>query len=334
MLAIHHTEFWVFAAFVVLGELVPIRVPGRAGELAISTTFTFALLLTFGLGPAVAVQAAASLVADVASRKPWRRTLFNAGQYTLSWAAAGGALALTGGIRPVAAHGMPLGYLLAILLAGGVFFVVNSALARTAVALDRGFSVLAHLVKDLGFRAWTTVMLIGLAPAVAAVAQSDLLVVPLIVLPLAAIHRSEREALKNEHLAYHDPLTGLPNRVLFRDRVEQAILAARRGGWSVAVMVMDLDRFKEINDTLGHQQGDVLLREIGPRLAEELRASDTVARLGGDEFAILLPRVDSDAITVNQVAERLQLALDEPFAIEDIALAVRASIGIAMHPDH
>jgi GGDEF domain-containing protein len=94
-----------------------------------------------------------------------------------------------------------------------------------------------------------------------------------------------------EHQAFHDTLTGLPNRALFRDRVEQAIRAAKRIGGTVAVMVMDLDRFKEVNDTFGHQSGDQLLKEVAGNLVVPLRESDTVARLGGDEFGILAPSV-------------------------------------------
>ncbi len=92
-----------------------------------------------------------------------------------------------------------------------------------------------------------------------------------------------------ERMALHDALTGLPNRTLFNDRIERAIGAARRAGLSMAVLLLDLDRFKDVNDTLGHDVGDLLLTEVGPRLQQPLRATDTVARLGGDEFAILLP---------------------------------------------
>ena len=104
-----------------------------------------------------------------------------------------------------------------------------------------------------------------------------------------ASRRLDRQAIDNEHQALHDALTDLPNRTLFHDRAQQAVIAASRSGTHVAVMLMDLDRFKEINDTLGHHSGDLLLREIGPRLRAALRTNDTVARLGGDEFARAAP---------------------------------------------
>ena len=100
---------------------------------------------------------------------------------------------------------------------------------------------------------------------------------------------------RNKHQATHDALTGMPNRTLFRDRVDTALANSRRTQAKVAVMLLDLDRFKEINDTLGHTYGDALLRQIGPRLRSVLREGDTVARLGGDEFAVLLPTVDDEA---------------------------------------
>src|SRR5918992_4268095 len=98
-----------------------------------------------------------------------------------------------------------------------------------------------------------------------------------------------RQAELNEYQATHDGLTDLPNRALFEDRLQQAVLAAARHGRGVAMLLIDLDRFKEVNDTLGHHAGDELLREVGGRLSRVLRASDTVARLGGDEFGLILP---------------------------------------------
>jgi diguanylate cyclase (GGDEF)-like protein/PAS domain S-box-containing protein len=147
------------------------------------------------------------------------------------------------------------------------------------------------------------------------------------------------------HQALHDGLTGLPNRTLLQDRLEQAIHRGRRQAASVALLLIDLDRFKEINDTFGHGAGDSLLRELGPRLQQLLRESDTVARptqegemeselarLGGDEFAILLPETDAGGASV--VADRILDQLSQPFLIEGQAVTIGASIGIAVSPEH
>jgi diguanylate cyclase (GGDEF)-like protein len=142
-----------------------------------------------------------------------------------------------------------------------------------------------------------------------------------------------RQAELNEHQALHDSLTDLPNRTLFHDRVRQALTWARREHVAVAVMIMDLDRFKEVNDTLGHASGDELLKQVGLRLQESLRESDTVARLGGDEFGVLLPKV-VDAEAAVAVARKLRTTLEEPFTIHGLALQMEASIGIALFPDH
>jgi diguanylate cyclase (GGDEF)-like protein/PAS domain S-box-containing protein len=136
-----------------------------------------------------------------------------------------------------------------------------------------------------------------------------------------------------ERLALHDALTSLPNRTLLHDRIQQALSAAARSKLSVAVLLLDLDRFKDVNDTLGHHVGDLLLTEVGPRLQQPLRDVDTVARLGGDEFAILLPG-PTDLVSACRVAERLIDALKEPFSIEGLLLEVGVSIGVALYPEH
>jgi diguanylate cyclase (GGDEF)-like protein len=141
------------------------------------------------------------------------------------------------------------------------------------------------------------------------------------------------QVLANEHQALHDVLTGLANRALFHDRVQQSVLLAEREGLEGAVMIMDLDRFKEINDTLGHHKGDIVLTHVARRLREALRETDTVARLGGDEFAVLIPHVQDPASTV-QVVQKIQEALDRPFVIEGLSLDVRASVGISFFPRH
>jgi diguanylate cyclase (GGDEF)-like protein len=135
-----------------------------------------------------------------------------------------------------------------------------------------------------------------------------------------------------EHMAMHDALTGLPNRALLHDRLQQAIFVGQREEKSVALLMMDLDRFKEINDTLGHHIGDLVLKEVGERLLGVLRKSDTFARLGGDEFAVVLPVTDVEH--AKEAADKLLMALEEPFMIEGHNLYIGASIGIVFSPDH
>ncbi len=137
----------------------------------------------------------------------------------------------------------------------------------------------------------------------------------------------------DKHQALHDALTNLPNRRLFRDRVEQALLAARRSKESVGVMIIDLDRFKEVNDTLGHHIGDLVLQHVAVRLQSMIREGDTIARLGGDEFAILLPVVTGEEAAA-QVADKLLRSLEEPFLLTGWSFDIEASIGIAVCPIH
>ncbi len=132
------------------------------------------------------------------------------------------------------------------------------------------------------------------------------------------------------HQAMYDGLTGLPNRMLFHDRVEHALMAARRDHEELAVLMLDLDRFKEINDTLGHAAGDEVLREVARRLSKVTRGSDSIARLGGDEFAILL--ASASETDPASVASRVASCLEEPIVVQDLPLRVDASIGLAEFP--
>ena len=134
------------------------------------------------------------------------------------------------------------------------------------------------------------------------------------------------------HMAHYDPLTELPNRALITDRLQQAVINARRDKARMAVMFLDLDRFKPVNDNLGHDIGDLLLKQVARRLQSCVRASDTVARIGGDEFIVLLHRIDQkqDAAIV---AQKMLQALGQTFEIEGNSINISCSIGVAVYPE-
>mgnify|MGYP001321760786 CR=1 FL=1 len=142
--------------------------------------------------------------------------------------------------------------------------------------------------------------------------------------------RKQAEATINK-LAYHDSLTGLPNRALFTDRINMALANARRNKQILAIMMLDLDDFKNINDTLGHHIGDEVLIAVSIRLKELLRESDTICRIGGDEFMLLLPNITGHRNTV-EIKERIQQVLKAPFEIDKHKIHITASIGTSMYP--
>jgi diguanylate cyclase (GGDEF)-like protein len=146
----------------------------------------------------------------------------------------------------------------------------------------------------------------------------------------SALARRQTEALIN-HLAYHDTLTNLPNRNLLQDRLQMAIIQAKRINDIVAVMFLDLDSFKSINDTLGHHVGDLLLKAVADRLTWCIRKGDTVARMGGDEFMVILPDL-GHALNAATIANKIIYTLQQPFSICGYKLSTTASIGISIYP--
>ena len=328
--------YWLLALLVLLGELRPIQVRrgDEGGEINTAPAFSVALLFAAGLPGAVFAQVVGSLVADGLARKPPVRALFNVGQYVLALAAGGAVLDVFAGAGwNTPAPGIQTGDLPAVLTAGVMFFVVNNALTATAIALDQRISPVAVLREDFALHLSIEGVLLALSPVVVVVAQSSLPLIALLLVAVAGLYRSAERSRRNEHQAQHDLLTDLPNRRLFDHRLDEALRHAKRGRGRAAVMLVDLDRFKEINDTLGHHVGDGVLQAVGPRLETVLRSVDTIARLGGDEFAVLLPDV-GDAETAEHVARRLCAALERPIVVDGFPLEVRASVGVALYPDH
>jgi len=324
---------WVLLCMIVLGELRPISMTGQAPGSGAPTSlpFSFALVLLLGLPVAALVQAAATTVAGFARGHAPHRTAFNAAQYTLSLGVADAVLrlALPGLVAdgPVPAAGE----LVAVALAGTAYFAVNRVLVVCAVAMHERVPLRQVLFKGIGQQVYVNGVLISLAPLVVVATAHSVLYVPLFAFPLGALYTSAMLSVKRDHQANHDELTGLANRKLLTVRSHQEIAHAHQRGGSVGLLLLDLDRFKEVNDTLGHPTGDRLLQTVAYRLTHSVRPGDLVARLGGDEFAVLLPQV-RDTSAAREVAARLRGALAEPVRLDGMDFDLEASIGIAIFP--
>src|SRR3984885_12656611 len=320
---VRHPLFWVIAALIVVGELRPIVAAGANGAESpvAALTFSFAALLYWGFPVAVLLRVTSCLIVGLAQRKAPHRCAFNAAQTTLSMAAAGLALFLTG-LHPAPNHPLvPSGADLPMVLFAG------------AIGLHSRVPLVRSLRLALPFQALLNLVLIAAAPLVAVVMAADSAwLVLLFAFPLAAIYMNAAMSVQREHQAHHDELTGLSNRKLLIRQTSDALADAGRSGSKVGFLLLDLDRFKEVNDTLGHPVGDRLLRIVAHRLTHSVRPGDLVARLGGDEFAVLLPAV-KEVGAAREVATRLRSALSEPIRLEGMSFDIEASVGIALYPD-
>jgi diguanylate cyclase (GGDEF)-like protein len=322
--------FSVLSAFVLAGELLPIPVPRRKGlaRVTISAVFAFAILLRFGSGPAVLIYVASSVIADVGGRVAPLKILFNAAQYLLAIAAAAAVLQLDGALPlgNIAGGDLPI-----VLAAATAFFATNHVLACVAGALLARLPIVGYLREDLAFQAWTAGCVLAFAPALLASADASVALVPVCFVPMLAVYFGGRQAAISSHRAHHDALTGLPNRSSLSETLEEALGGAEREERPVAVMLLDLDDFKSINDTLGHEFGDLVIQRVARRLRQAIGDGTVLARIGGDEFAVLVHGSQAEA---QDVAERLLAALDHPLQMDSVALHICASIGIACFPQH
>ena len=320
----------------------------EASTVSASVAVTFAAAISYTPGGFALVTLAGSLVHALwPRRRPVQKSVFNWATWLLAAAAASATYQLLRGQAPPVQLGADS---LAVLGAGAAYFLTNTGLVTIAIHLSTGAPLRQTWTQNYRWLAINYGLLITIGYVMAIAAQGSpqglLLVAALVVLPWASTQlyvskarqaaremtarlddaRRLNEAL--EHQALHDQLTGLPNRALLQHRLQQGIAA----GQALALLVMDLDRFKDVNDTLGHHHGDLLLREIGARLRTAARGCDTVARLGGDEFALLLPgaRIDEATRAVEVLHQRLQ----RPLVLDGYTLDVGASVGIALFPDH
>jgi diguanylate cyclase (GGDEF)-like protein len=324
----------LFVAFTVLGELRPLQLSiGHAQiDITTSTTFAFALMLTAGPLTGAATLVIASLLADAVARKAWWKRVFNAAQYAIAIGAAGVVVA------DVASNAIPIGLagprdLLAVMLAAITFFTVNVVVIGVGISLAQQVPLITTFRDDFAYQAASNLALLALGPVAVVIGDRSALLLPLLLIPLWVAYKNVAVSLEKEHQALHDQLTGLPNRSLFRRHTIEAIGSARRHGGMAALLLLDLDGFKAVNDTLGHQVGDRMLQELGPRLRSIVRQGDVVSRLGGDEFAIWLCDIDTDG-RAQLVAHQILETLRAPVNLDGINLEIDASLGIALYPAH
>jgi diguanylate cyclase (GGDEF)-like protein len=325
----------LLGVLVVFGETRPLIASKTYGQGGVtpSTAFTFAILFTWGLVPAVVFHCVGSLLADLIERKVWWKLVFNLGQYTVSLTCAWLALMPLGWQASLAdPHTFSRGDLGAMLLAWTVYFMVNNGLVSYLVGLYNGQPFRDVFFEDFGYQVFTNVAVLSFSGIVTMVIAAGPEWLPLVLPGMVAIYATAGMALDREHQANHDSLTSLPNRKLLVEQLGEA-LQQREDGQSVALFVLDLDRFKEVNDTLGHQTGDQLLRIVSERLRDAVRPADTVARLGGDEFAVLLSGIRDEESALD-VARRIGVALAEPFQLDGMLLELEASVGVALAPQH
>ncbi len=328
---------WVLATLAVVTDRRPFTTPGSRQSSTVypSICFGFAALLAYGLGPAVLIQTMA-VITRSGGRGHWLRTVFAIGQYTLAYAAASTVLRALGDRRFTLTHPR---YAVIVLLAVLAWFAVSCLLVVGATRLWFGRSKPGRTTRTRGYESLSLLGLLSVAPFLMITARHNPWLLPVIVVPFHGVHRLTRLSQEQEQLSSLDPLTGLANRKALHWQVAEAIAlhqdweTQRRSGRRLALVLLDLDRFKEVNDALGHHVGDRLLIEVGQRLRAAVRRQDTVARLGGDEFAILMPELtDSEAAVA--LARGIREALSEPVRLSGLPLDVTSSIGIAMYPEH
>ena len=325
----------MMAALVLVLELLPLVQGGGHDPQGVvtSTAFVCAILFVWGPWPAIAILAAASLVSDLRVGKQWWKVVFNPAQYSLSLGAAYLAMILfhQGGsslARPLADFN--LSDTTWVLVAWVVYFTVNLGLVAGVMAWSSSFR--AVFTDDFAHYSVMTFAVLALSPVVVVICLDYWPLLPLLVVPLLLLYYTARMAVEREYAAGHDALTGLPNRSTLQFVLDEAIAELDHDSDSIGLMVIDLNDFKRVNDTLGHQVGDSLLVSVARRLRNAVRESDHVARLGGDEFAVVV--LDADPMEILAVAERIGDALGAPIGLAELTLEVGVSIGVAICPIH
>ncbi|NUT24410.1 MAG: EAL domain-containing protein [Streptomyces sp.] len=331
------TVGWSLAVLtgVIVGHLVAL---GRArwwGGTGSGAALTLAVLMLYGWVPAGMVSLTVVVLVGIARRNRWRQGVLHGAVDILGIAAGALVLAAFGRVPTVEHPWNPDSWTLytapGVVLVAAAYLVVTRVLLWYLHAPRGGLPTVARTA--LVRQGLVAVALLGIAPLVCVVAVAKPLLLPLFSIPLIALDSTLWIARARAEEQLRDPLTGLPNRQWLLERIWTALDDAERIGARSALMLIDLDRFRSVNDTLGHLAGDRLLLQIADRLRLALPRGAEAARLGGDEFAVLLPVADSTT-SATRVARNLVAALSSPLDLDGLTLVLEASAGVAVFPDH
>lgn len=329
---------WALAVLVgvIVGHLVALGRSRWWGGTGSGAALTLAVLLLYGWVPAGMVSLTVVVLVGIARRHRWRQGVLHGAVDILGIGAGALVLAVLGRVPSVETPWKPETWTVytapSVVLVAGAYLVVSRALLwylhapRTA-----GLPTVARTA--LVRQGLVAVALLGIAPLICVVAIALPVLLPLFSVPLIALDSTLWIARARAEEQLRDPLTGLPNRQWLLERTWRALDDAERIGARSALMLIDLDRFRAVNDTLGHLAGDRLLLQIADRLRVALPRGAEAARLGGDEFAVLLPIVDSTT-SASRVARNLVAALGSPLDLDGLTLVLEASAGLAVFPDH
>jgi diguanylate cyclase (GGDEF)-like protein len=327
----------------IAGEVRPLTIH-RDDEpvetLSTSAPFVLALVPVAGLSVALVGQLVASAADDLLNKRDLRKSVFNTAQYAVSVLTAGVVFAgLTQRHLLAGPSAFSLEQIPALLVAGVAMVLVNRLLVAVVVSMVTRQSLRTTIQEDARFYLATHVVLLCIGGVAADVAEDGLGVLVLLVAPVVAVYLTTAAAMRHAYDAAHDSLTGLGNRDRLQAMLARAMsqdaagsTARKEGTAGPGLVLLDLDHFKDINDTLGHPVGDQLLKQVADRLRLAVEDDDVEpCRLGGDEFAVV---VDGDLDQTLAVAHALLASLEQPMRLGELELLVRASAGVAVAPAH
>ncbi len=329
---------WALAILtgVIVGHLVALGRDRWWGGTGSGAALALAVLLLYGWVPAVLVSVAVVLLVGAARRHRWRQALLHGAVDVLGIGAAALGLAAFHVVPTIEHPWQPAAWDLSVLpdilvAALAYLLVTRSLLWFTMAPRSGGLPSIARTA--LARQALVGVALLGISPLIVVAAVHAPFLLPMFAVPLIALDSTLWIARARAEEQLRDPLTGLPNRQWLLERTWTALDDAERIGARSALVLIDLDRFRSVNDTLGHLAGDRLLLQIADRLRHALPRGAEAARLGGDEFAVLLPTADS-LTSAQRVARNLVAALGSPLDLDGLTLVLEASAGVAVFPDH